>query len=371
MFMHIHFRKSALQCLLCCCLIGLLNTSSAQVYIPDHQQQTLFKFKTGVNISYFEEYWKTDKELLRHFPELLAKVNLAAKLGFTTVRLPVSFDLFLEKDGVTLEKKLVEELAQVYQLIEAKNLNLIITYHYGKLYKVANKKAEADRIADMWKQIIRTFKGKGYDQLYFGLYNEPRIAAEDWNLSSKQLITVLRKEDADRFWIVGGTNFNGIDALIDLNLIPNDKKIIYTFHFYQPYIFTHQGAPWDPQKTSIVGLPYPYNAAEMPTMPENADKDTRYNYSHYAERGNKAFIDMRIKKVYDWLVANKVPILCTEVGAINTIKSAHRNSYMKDVVEVMGKYAIPMLVWDLDQTFSIVKGEEKTLPAVDEWIKSF
>lgn len=371
MFMHIHFRKSALQCLLCYCLIGLLNTTSAQVYIPDHQQQTLFKFKTGVNISYFEEYWKTDKELIRHFPELLTKVKLASKLGFTTVRLPVSFDLFLEKDGVTLEKKLVEELQQVYQLINEKNMNLIITYHYGKLYKVPNKKAEVNRIAKMWKQVLLPFKGNGYDNLYFGLYNEPRIADEDWNLSAKQLMRILRTEDLDRFWIVGGTNFNGIDALINLNLIPNDNKIIYTFHFYQPYIFTHQGAPWDPQKTSIVGLPYPFNAAEMPPMPLNADKDTRYNYSHYSERGNKAFIDKRIKKVYNWLLANQVSIICTEVGAINTIKSAHRNNYIQDVNEVMGKYGIPMLIWDLDQTFSIVRGEEKTLPSIGDWIKSF
>lgn len=99
--MHSRFIKGISQCLLCCSLLLFSLKLTAQVYIPDHQQQTLFKFKTGVNISYFEEYWKTDKELLRHFPELLAKVKLASKLGFTTVRLPVSFDLFLEKDGST------------------------------------------------------------------------------------------------------------------------------------------------------------------------------------------------------------------------------------------------------------------------------
>lgn len=343
----------------------------AQVYIPEIQEQTLFKFKTGVNISYYEEYWKTDKELLRHFPDLMAKVKLAHKLGFKTIRLPVSFDLFLEKDKKQIEKMLLDELYQVYEYIDQQQMNLIITYHYGRLYKAADKKAELQRIADMWKQVVAKFKGKSYDNLFFGLYNEPRIGEEDWNLSAKQLMSSLRKEDQGRYWIVGGTNFNGIDALINLKLIPDDKKIIYTFHFYQPYIFTHQGAPWDPQKTAIVGLPYPYDAAQMPPMPSSPDKDTRYNYEHYPERGNRAFIDKRIKKVYEWVVTNNVPILCTEVGAINTIKREHRDSYMKDVIEVMGKYGLPLLIWDLDQTFSIVKGEEKTLKSVDDWIKSF
>lgn len=346
-------------------------SAKGQVYVPSIQEQTLFKFKTGVNISYYESYWKTDKELLRHFPELMAKVKLAAKLGFKTIRLPVSFDLFLEKDKKLIEKLLLDELHQVYELVESQQMNLIITYHYGRLYKVADRKTEVQRIADMWKQFVARFKGKGYDNLYFGLYNEPRIGEEDWNLSAKQLMSTLRKEDKDRFWIVGGTNFNGIDALINLKLIPDDNKIIYTFHFYQPYIFTHQGAPWDPKKTSILGLPYPYNASEMPPMPSSPDNDTRYNYEHYAERGNRAFIEKRIKKVYEWEVTNNVPILCTEVGAINTIKLSHRDSYMKDVIEVMGNYGLPLLIWDLDQTFSIVKGEEKTLKSVDAWIKSF
>lgn len=342
-----------------------------QLYIPEIQEQTLFKFKTGVNISYYEAYWKTDKEILRHFPDLMAKVKLAHKLGFKTIRLPVSFDLFLEKDHKQIEKLLLDELYQVYDFVDKQQMNLIITYHYGRLYKVEDKKAEVQRIANMWKQVVAKFKGKSYDNLFFGLYNEPRIGEEDWNLSARQLMNNLRKEDQNRYWIIGGTNFNGIDALINLKLLPEDKKIIYTFHFYQPYIFTHQGAPWDPKKTSIVGLPYPYNASEMPAMPTSADKDTRYNYVHYPERGNKEFIDKRIRKVYEWILANNVPILCTEVGAINTIKRSHRDSYMKDVIHVMGKYDIPMLIWDLDQTFSIVNGEERLLPSIEEWIKSF
>lgn len=354
-------------------LVIILNSSNcrAQLYIPETQEKIWLKFKAGVNISYYEKYWKTDKELLRHFPDLMAKIRLAKKLGFKTIRLPVSFDLFLEKDQNQIEKLLLQELYQVYEYIDQQQMNLIITYHYGRLYKVVDKKAEVQRIADMWKQMIAKFHGIGNDNLFFGLYNEPRIGEEEWNLSAKQLMKILRKEDLGRYWIVGGTNFNGIDALINLKLLPEDNKIIYTFHFYQPYIFTHQGAPWDPQKTAIIGLPYPYNASEMPAMPASADKDTKYNYQHYFEKGNKAFIEKRIKKVFSRLLSNNISILCTEVGTINSITQSHRDSYIKDVIEIMGKYAIPMLIWDLDQTFSIVNGEERLLPSIEEWIKSF
>jgi len=45
-----------------------------------------------------------------------------------------------------------------------------------------------------------------------------------------------------------------------------DEKLWYTFHFYEPYIFTHQGAGWTKEKNFLEGLPYPYRSAAMRPM---------------------------------------------------------------------------------------------------------
>ena len=43
--------------------------------------------------------------------------------------------------------------------------------------------------------------------------------------------------------VTSGPNWGGIDGLKKLKLLP-DKNVIYSFHCYDPFTFTHQGATW-------------------------------------------------------------------------------------------------------------------------------
>ena len=344
----------------------------AQENIPDFQLALQAKFKAGVNISFFENYWKPEEYLLGNYRKVMDKVALAHQLGFTSIRLPVAYDNFLNKGTNTINQQLLDDLTEIYDFVEAKNMNLIITYHYGSLYKKEDKAKEADRIADMWSQVVARFKGKGYDRLFFGLYNEPRIYIEDWRATKNRLMFLLRPKDLERYWIVGSTNYNGIDAMVQLRKVPGDNKIIYTFHFYQPYLFTHQGAPWDPEKTFIKGLPYPYIPTAMPPKPNRPmSSDMHYNYDHYSERASRDFIDSRLRLVYEWLTTSKVPVICTETGAIGSIPTAYRENYFNDVMYVMKSFGIPAMIWDLDQTFKIIDGDKRPIGAVSKWVNSF
>lgn len=340
--------------------------------LPAFQKELNQKFKAGVNISYYENYWKKEDYLLTNYKKVINKVILADQLGFTSIRLPVEFDNFLDPGTNNISKKLIDELVEIYSYVEKRHMNMIITYHYGSLFKKENKVKEVERIADMWSQFVFNFKGKGYDRLYFGLYNEPRVSVEDWRYAKNQLMKLLRPKDLDRYWIVGSTNYNGIDAIVQLKKIPNDNKIIYTFHFYQPYIFTHQGASWDPDKTFLKILPYPYNPNEMPSAPDRMmTRDMVYNYEHYSEKASQNFIAQRLKIVYDWMLDNQVPVICTETGTIATIPREYRNNYFKDVTYVMNWYGIPVMIWDLDQTFKIVEGDNVPLNSITNWVQSF
>lgn len=250
-------------------------------------------------------------------------------------------------------------------------MKLVVTYHYGTLYQKHNKEAEAHRIIDMWSQVVNLFKGRGYDKVFFGLYNEPQLVLQDWRLIKNLMMEKLRPKDPFRYWIVGSTNFNGIDAFVDLKKVPRDNKIIYTFHFYSPYIFTHQGAPWDPQKTALKNLPYPYSANLMPprsSVPNT--KDMVYNFEHYDQKANKDYLEQRILKVYNWILSNQAPVLCTELGTIASIPQPYRENYFKDVFSLFDKYGIPAILWDLDQSFTIIDANKVPLLSVSHWIQS-
>ena len=44
--------------------------------------------------------------------------------------------------------------------------------------------------------------------------------------------------------VIGSANYNNYTELKGLELPKDDRNIIVTFHYYMPYKFTHQGAPW-------------------------------------------------------------------------------------------------------------------------------
>ena len=338
--------------------------------ISEFQSKVLNKFGAGVNLSLYENYWKKADAQLSE--DILAKLETAHKIGFKTIRLPVDFDSYTDKKTNTIDIKLLQKLLVIYNYTNSKQMNLIITCHYGQLYKTVDFYKEASGIVYMWKQFVIFFKGKGYDNLFFGLYNEPRVPGEEWAFADEEMISKLRPSDRNRYWIVGSTDYNGIDAFTQLKLIKNDHKIIYTFHFYQPYIFTHQGASWDIEKTYITNLPYPYNVKEMPALPARAKgKVMEYNYNHYCDKGNKNFIIQKIRKIYEWSVLNQAPVICTEFGAINTISKKYRDNYITDVTDVMKEFGIPAMVWDLDQTFSITNNNIVPLKSINVWVKSF
>ena len=90
------------------------------------------------------------------------------------------------------------------------------------------------------------FAGYAYysGYVFYEVLNEPHgIADGVWGSIQQSVIDAIRTEDAVHYIIVGGANWNSYNNLSALPLY-SDTKLIYTFHFYDPFVFTHQGASW-------------------------------------------------------------------------------------------------------------------------------
>ncbi len=199
-----------------------IQVAFAQISIPVYQTAMIKKFEAGVNLSLYENYWK--KADTRLTENVLEKLEIAYKIGFKTIRLPVDFDSFLGEGSNTINVKLLQKLSLIYDYLSSKKMNLIIVYHYGKLYKNVDFNKESLRIADMWLQVLNHFKGKGYNNLFFGLYNEPRVPGEVWAFVDELMMKAVRPIDKDRYWMIGSTDYNGIDAFAGAEYEKNDIK---------------------------------------------------------------------------------------------------------------------------------------------------
>ena len=358
-------------------IVCIVSSSIAQTDIPEFQKRFVPLFDAGVNISLLEHYWSTADVILQAGNG--KNLTTAYKLGFKTVRLPMDFTLFLKNDKVTFTEEVKKKISLAFDYINVHHMTMILSFHeFGESAsnRITNERimADAEKGIKIWAQIINLFKGKGYDNLYFELYDEPRAKFDEtWEMVNKMAMARLRPLDRQRYWIVGTNRYMSVRGFQGLNPIPGDDKVLYSFHFYNPYIFTHQGAPWDKTNTYLTGLPYPYAANEMPPITEKArnDKDMSYNYQHYSEKANKAYIHQMFMMAHEWSMRNNVPIICTETGTIATIPDKYRNNFIRDVADVLKSYGIPMVVWEMDQSFKITDKNGNLLSAITDWINSY
>jgi endoglucanase len=57
--------------------------------------------------------------------------------------------------------------------------------------------------------------------------------------------------------VIGPANSNNFHFLDALVLPADDRNIVVTVHYYDPFPFTHQGATWtNPSRENLVGVPW-------------------------------------------------------------------------------------------------------------------
>ena len=174
-------------------------------------------------------------------------IDIAAR-GFETVRLPARFSNHaLTTPPYTIDAAFMDRVEYVVDLARASGLRVILDLHHyedpqGNIF--ASPAAQTARLAGMWTQIAERFKDKD-DMVWFEILNEPHDQITHANLMSvlEPALVEIRRTNPDRPVVWGGEFWSGIGSLDDIPL-PDDDRIIVTFHYYDPFSFTHQGAPW-------------------------------------------------------------------------------------------------------------------------------
>jgi endoglucanase len=321
-------------------------------------RSTVFKraqsLDNGVSISWLEKTW--NKDILDNSAVNASDFKLLKQLGFKSIRLPVAFRYF-QTNNIPLPK-VIEHIDQIFRLCQLYGFKLIICYHSGNLddntYVAENK-----NIIALWSTLTKKYIYQSADNLFFELYNEPPHMNPDiWKNAVYDLVTAIRKLDKNRTLIVGASNFNSIYELSRTTPL-SDNNIIYTFHFYEPFFFTHQGAEWIGDQVATTSVPFPYDAANFPPLNPKA-KSTwgETNYYQYRTDGNEQSVRDKLQIVKNWGLKYNVPLLCGEYGAYNKYAdSDSRCRYIKAVRQTLKAMNIPGILWDYNTNFSIFDGK--------------
>ena len=192
------------------------------------------------------------------------------------------------------------------------------------------------------------------NKVYFEILNEPHgINDVLWNTIQQDVITAIRKVDTKHTIVVGPASWNSYNNLKNMPVYTDDN-LIYTFHFYDPFLFTHQGASWT-DMTDLGGVPFPYAAGNMPAFPASL-KGTWIEgaYNDYKNSGTVAEVHRLIDIAVTFQQQRKVPIFCGEFGVYDLKSPDPDRTYWYGVVrEYLEAKNIAWTIWDYHGGFGL------------------
>src|SRR5207302_5411690 len=189
----------------------------------------------------------------------LDDISLIHKLGFDHIRLSIDPAIF-DCRGPWHDCERVKMLDAVVAKALDQHLAVVIDLHPDEQFKrqLATDNFSADQFRLLWGSIAAHFAALDPELVIFEILNEP----EDrdpyrWSGIEARVIEEIRRNAPRHTIIVAGARYFDIGELI---LLPqfNDGNLIYNFHYYEPHLFTHQGASWGvPFWIKLRDVPYP------------------------------------------------------------------------------------------------------------------
>jgi endoglucanase len=242
-------------------------------------------FHRGVNVLGYDPYWDNGGQRRfqwRHFREI-------RKAGFDYVRL--NLQAFRHMDfSDRLDPVWLGKLDDVLREAQKAGLGVIVDEHD---FDACSQDLDLcrRRLTAFWQQVAPRYAREPRN-IAFELLNEPhdKLNGEPWNVLFAEVVGIVRQTNPTRIVVVGPTHWNSL-ADLPLLRLPNDPNLLVTFHYYEPFHFTHQGATWvGPEMLKMHGVTWG-SPAEHAAVASDFDK------------------------VGAWSAANRRPILLGEFGA--------------------------------------------------------
>lgn len=275
----------------------------------------------GINIMSQDRFFEAGQGARfkeRYFGEIAAR-------GFRTVRVPQAAFVHADADG-HLDPVWLVKLDWVLREATQNGLNVIIDNNGGCS---AQGVACLDREARIWRNLARRYRHLP-NTVLFELYNEPdgAITPEIWNEGVARMLAAVRASNPTRNIVIGTAHAYNLRDLAELELPAGDRHIMATFHYYEPYYFTHQGAPF-------------LAAARRPALG-----------AHFGTDADIALVNSHFDYVAAWSARYHRPVLLGEFGVLETADTTDRALWIRTVARAAEARGLPWIYWQFDGDFT-------------------
>lgn len=321
-------------------------------------------FTKGVNFTNWLEY-RPAEEINADMFTRQDFLN-AQQLGCDVIRLPIHFErMCREADGYQIPQKILTILDNVAQWAGELKMYVIFDFHNNCAADTVTPEDIGKILVPVWTQLATRYRDAS-EYVVYEIMNEPHaIDIALWNTIAERMFRLIRGIDRKHWIIVGGADWNSTAAMKTLPDF-HDDRVIYTFHFYDPHTFTHQGARWT-HLARVTGIPFPYDADRMPPLPENPTEYEKSRFLAYPEQGTLEAVANCFDQYVEFSRERNAPVFCGEFGCFMSVPNEERINWYRIVTALLEERGIARTSWDYYGTFGIFHMRPRTPGERREW----
>jgi endoglucanase len=324
------------------------------------------KLRRGINLSgWFAQVYDKRGYTPEHFQAWVTADDIALikSMGFDHVRLSVNPQpMASEREPNKIPAEYLGSLDAAVKMILDHGLAVLIDLHPESdlKAKLAKDDDSVERFADFWRALAAHYSASGWDadRVFLEIMNEPEFTDRYRWLGVQMKLAAAIRDGAPALTIIAaGARWSDDDDLVFQEPL-HDPNVIYNFHFYEPHIFTHQGATWSAYYWHwLHGVRYPSSPesaeATAALVPDEVDRLQVIRYGH--DHWDAARIASEMKQAAEWARRRGVPLMCNEFGVYREYADPlDRAAWLHDVRMALERNGIGWTMWDYSGSFGVV-----------------
>jgi len=361
------YKRSLIGLVFFTCLCDLVaGQSGSTSAVPASR---LAHLRHGVNLSaWFAQVYDPKGYTKEHFEtwNTSADIALIRAAGFDHVRLSVNPQPIMDAANHGSSEEYFRNLDAAMKMILDAGLAVELDMHPDSDFKERlNRDEFVERFADFWRMVAKRYSSYDRERVFFEILNEPEMHDPyRWFGVETKLAAAIRQAAPTNTILATGASWDNDNDLLFQEPL-RDSNVIYVFHFYEPHIFTHQGATWGAFYWHwLKDLHYPSdpkNATEVAAeVPEAVYRLDVIRYGQ--DRWDASRIEAEINQVAGWATKNAVPVVCNEFGVFRHAQPNDRNAWIRDTRSSLERHNIGWAMWDYSDNFGVaVKKDGKAV----------
>lgn len=312
---------------------------------------TDFKIFKGTNIAHWlSQSKRLGAERDSFFQE--KDVLVLKEMGFDHLRLPVDEEQLWEENGsrhADAFKLLTNCLdwCQKHQLKVIVDLHILRSHHFNADVKpLWTDPKEQEKFYKLWVDLSSSLHKYPVSDVAYELMNEAVASnPEQWNNLLANAVKTIRALEPERIIVIGSNLWQSAKTF-DVLKVPDDKNLILSFHFYEPFLLTHYQASWTGLKNYTGPVHYP---GELLTRLEfdslsTDQQDLAKDFVGKEKNRNtlEEMMQLPIQKSKDL----GLQLYCGEYGIIANAPDADMIRWYNDMISIFNKNGIASANWN-------------------------